>query len=209
MASSTTFGATIVPQQPKRSDDEARLPPPTLDSPALTPAVSREDLAEDTEQKRHVPPHSPFYQHISDSTDRAHSRTASRTNVAANEKDLEAGVSTPLAPLGGDAPFTSKVSLDCNKECKMWPSKQTLMESRKAEKKKKREGKMCGGCGPLVDWWGGKTKRQRLIIEVLIGLVILGIIIAIAVGITVAVNGTVYVSDDHKETIPQPNSQPQ
>ena len=202
---STTFGATILPTADKKEKtaDEISLPPPIHSSPALTPAASREDLTPEFSERRRVPPHSPFYQHNPDSFERTHSRQNSKVNVAVNEKDLESGVQTPLTA-GGEHPFAGKVSVDCNKECRMWPSKQTLMQTRKAEKKKRRDQQWCGGCGPLHDFWARFTKRQKLFLKIALALFLLGVVVAIAVGITVAVNGTVYVSQGHQEQIPQP-----
>ena len=199
MASSnntTTFGATIVPT-PQRTKQDLTLPVPIADSPALTPTASREELTQ-------VPTSSPFYQHPADSFERGHSRQTSKVDVPLNEKDLEAGVQTPLQP---GEPFTGKVSVDCNKECKMWPSKQTLMQSKMAEKKRKRNDKICGGCtGPVMEFWGRFTKRQKLSIKIAFGLFLVGVIVAIAVGITVVVNGTVYSSEGQTHKIPDPNS---
>lgn len=198
---STTFGATIVPQEQRPLEDDLTLPQRVLDTPNLTPAASREDLTPSVSERR-IPPHSPFYTHQPDSLDRVHTRTSSKANVAVNEKDLEAGVRTPLAA-DAEQPFTGKVSVDCNKECTMWPSKQTLMQSRKSEKKKRRDQRMLG-CGPVRDFWAKFTKRQRLYIKIAMALFFIAVIVAIAVGITVAVNGTVYVSDGHQEQIPEP-----
>lgn len=116
---------------------------------------------------------------------------------------MEAGVSTPLAD---DNPFTSKVSVDYNKECAMWPSKQTLMQKQKAEKKRKRDMKHCGGCGPVVEFWSRFTARQKLIIKIVMALLIVGGMIGIGVGISIAVNGTVYAGGDRSTKIPDPNS---
>lgn len=200
---STTFGATIVPTPAKKSTDEITLPAPVLDSPVLTPAVSREDLTPTSSEPR-IPIHSPFYTHPPASFERAHSRQNSKDIGAVNEKDLEAGVRTPLAP-DSDHPFASKVSVDCNKECRMWPSKQTLIQSRKAEKKKRRNGKLCS-CGPARDLWSKFTKRQKLYIKIGLILLVLGIVAAIAVGVSIAVNGTVYVSNGQNANIPNPGN---
>ena len=199
---STTFGASIVPTAQTNADDQITLPQPIFDSPVLTPAASREDLTPEFSERR-VPPHSPFYQHTPDSFERGHSRQNSRSVVAVNEKDLETGVRTPLAPYT-EHPFASKVSVDCNKECRMWPSKQTLIQSREAEKKRKRDQKLCGGCGPVVDFWGRFTKRQKLFIKIGLVVFVLGVIAAIAVGISIAVNGTVYAGNGQTESIPDP-----
>lgn len=201
--SKTTFGATIVPSQSRRADDEISLPAPIRDSPALTPSVSHEDLNPEYSERR-IPPHSPFYQHPCDSTERTHSRSTSKVNVGLNEKDLEAGIRTPLTPADPNHPFNPKVSVECNQECKMWPSKQTLVQSRKEDARRKREGKMCGGCAPVVEFWDRFTKRQKLYIKIAIWFLVIGAVVAIAVGITAAVNGSVYVSEDKNEQIPNP-----
>ena len=189
------FGATIVPTFQKHAD-ETSLPAPSFNSPSLTPAASREDFA----SERRVPPSSPFYQHPQDSFDRGPSRNTSKSNLPVNEKDVEAGPNTPLTPGG---PFTSKLSVECSKEdCKMWPSRQTLMESKKAEKKQSRDRKMCGGCWPVVEFWGRFTKKQKLAFKIVLAFFLIGVVVAIAVGITVAVNGTVYVGDGQQQHIP-------
>ena len=196
MASNTTFGASIV--QPSQQTPNKIIPPtPLLDSPALTPATSTEDFS----TQRHSidspePSRSPFYQKDPTQPEPTHSRTSSQNRPIVNEKDIEAGPNTPLTDENN--PFTSKVNLSCNKECKMWPSKNTLAQSRKAEQKKKRDEKFCG---PVTDYCSRFTKRQKLIMQIILAFLIIGVVVAIAVGITVAVNGTVYVSDDQSKQI--------
>ncbi|KXL50550.1 hypothetical protein M433DRAFT_446706 [Acidomyces richmondensis BFW] len=193
----TTFGASIVPvagrEQPLQS-------PPAPDSPALTPAVSREDIvAEYHVTEKPIPPHSPFYEHAPASSERVHARQANKLNVVPSpsfEKDIESGNATPLSPNGDENPFTHKISLDCNKECKMWPSKQTLMEQKQAEKMRKRELRGYAGCGPLRNWWARFDKRQRLIIKIAIAVFVVGVLVAIGVGISKAVNGTYWANNN-------------
>ena len=168
----------------------------------MTPTASHEDLTTASYPQQHIPPSSPFYQAPA-RLEPTHTRQSSKPSVATNEKDLEAGITTPLES-GEDNPFTSKISVDYNKECKMWPSKQTLIENRKAEKKRRRDGKRCGGCGPVVDFWGSFNARQKLTIKIVLALLLIGIAVAIGVGISIAVNGTVYVSDDRSQQIPDP-----
>lgn len=195
-SNTTPFGATIVPTPSRRPGNSLDLTTPIpriLDSPALTPAVSHEDLQLEHAERR-VSPHSPFYQHPCDSFERGHSRNNSKTNVPITEKDLEGGMRTPLTPDNPNNAFMSKVSVDCNKECRMWPSKQTLMQSKLAEKKKQRDGKLCG---PVVHFWAQRTKRQKLITKIVLAFFLIGVVVAIAVGISVAVNGTVYSGEGH------------
>ena len=199
----TSFGATIVPTQ-KRSYDELTLPSRTFDTPSITPQISREDLTPVSTERR-IPPHSPFYQHECDSFERGHSRSTSKVNVPIEEKDLEAG-RVSLAPHDGLQPFTSKLSIECSKQDKMWPSKQELIQDQKSEKRKQRNQKLCGGCGPVVEFWERKTKKQKLCMKIAFALFVVGVIIAIALGISVAVNGTVYVSDGHMKQLPDPDN---
>lgn len=208
MSAPTTFGASIVPTPTPPTIHAA--PPSTLDSPALTPAVSSEDLRDTTYASKPIPPHSPFYQHPPASFEKVHSRQNSRTTVAVapTEKDLEAGAATPLHPSAAaeDHPFASKVSVDCSKECRMWPSKQTLMQENAARRKQKRDEQTLGGVtGPVVEFWNRFSKRQKLGIQIGMALLLVGVAVAIAVGITVAVNGSVYVGEDRSKQIPDPS----
>ena len=193
----TSFGASVVPKS--QADDEILRAPPTLDSPALTPAVSRDDMSADF-LERPIPPHSPFYQHPPVSFERIHSRNTSKNNIDIYEKDLESGHATPLTANDDNNPFTSKVSVDCNKECRMWPSKQTLMQEKLAAKKQKRSTRTCGGCTAATDLWSRFDKRQKLLIEIVLALLLVGAIVGIAVGISKAVHGGVYAgnSDSHE-----------
>ena len=189
------FGASIV--SPDRETRSSLLP--ACDSPSVTPAVSQENLDASGATTRTPQP----------------SSTATTPPPVARlaEKDLEACTSTLHADAddAGEAsapyqhPFTCKVSVDCNKEDRMWPSKQTLLQRRQADQKRKRAKKTCGGCtGPVVERWQALSKRQRLAIQLIMAVLLLGAVVGIAVGITVSVNGTVYVGSDESRRIPEP-----
>lgn len=193
----TRFGATIVPTS---THDDTLRAPPMLDSPALTPAVSQDDMSTEY-TNRPIPPHSPFYQHPPASFERVESRQASKTHLAVYEKDLESGHVTPLTMADDENPFGSKISVDHNKECKMWPSKQTLIQQKTAEKKKRRDMKCCAGFGPVRDWWAQFTKRQQLLMKIALALVLIGVAVAIGVGISKAVHGTYYSSDGGQQQV--------
>lgn len=188
-----TFGATVVPATAQKMP--AALQPPMLESPALTPVASRDGAYTDVDMPKAATPQSPFYQHPPASFERVHSRPQSKQAAEPFEKDLEAGNITPLSGSFDENPFASKISLERNKECKMWPSRQTLMQAKQADKHKKRTRQGCTGCAPLRAKWEAYNKRQRLTIKICIALLLIGIIVAIAVGVTKAVNGSVY--DEH------------
>lgn len=147
-----------------------------------------------------VPPHSPFYQHPPASFERAPSRQASKTNLAVFEKDLESGNATPLS-LEDANPFTKSITVDQNQECKMWPSKQTLMQTKMADKKKKRATGSCAGLGPVRDFWNTLDKRQKLFIKIAVALFLVGVAVAIGVGISKAVHGGVYSGEGSSKQI--------
>lgn len=134
--------------------------------------------------------------------EKVHSRAGSKTHINVFEKDLEAGQSTPLAVADQDNPFRSKVSVDCNKECKMWPSRQTLMQTHLAEKQRRRDGRCCGGFGQVQDYFHSRfDKRQRLWIKILIAVFIVGVAIALGVGISKAVGSGVWSSNGGTQPI--------
>ncbi|KAK0942693.1 hypothetical protein LTR29_005780 [Friedmanniomyces endolithicus] len=155
----TTFGASIQPSSSPYQHD-VLLPRREMDSPALTPAVSHEDMNTQYHDQPNIPVHSPFYQHPPASFERVHSRQTSKNNIYTHEKDLEANhlndntdtTAHTLTPLSATAnhnpdtnPFTSKVSVEHSKECTMWPSKQTLMQDKAAARQKKNSRKGYAG----------------------------------------------------------------
>jgi hypothetical protein len=193
----TTFGASVVAQ----CDEKAVMLPPTgTDSPALTPTVSRETTTYHDatfSDNTPLPPHSPFYTHPPASHERVptnHQTPAKAAHVAC-EKDLEYGNITPCTAANNDDdenPFSKKFAVGSNnQECTMWPTHQTLRETRLADKKQRRKGRTCA-CGTLKHHWAGYSKNQRLAVRILIALVIVGAIVGIAVGITRSVNGGVW-----------------
>ncbi|KAK5132558.1 hypothetical protein LTR08_008875 [Meristemomyces frigidus] len=194
----TNFGATVVPvQQPSYEDGELRAP--MMDSPLLTPAVSRDDMSSEYMDKP-IPPHSPFYQHPPVSFERVHSRQNSKVNIDAYEKDLEGGV-TPLTAADDANPFTSKISVDHNQECKMWPSKQTLMQQKTQEESKRRQTTGFAMLAPLRERWSRLDKKQRLYFQIAIALVLIGVAVALGVGISKAVHGTYYGKNGEQEDV--------
>ncbi|TKA27738.1 hypothetical protein B0A50_04839 [Salinomyces thailandicus] len=194
------FGATIIPSTRPSNDDTLR-PPQMLESPVLTPVASREDPRAEYAEKP-IPPHSPFYQHPPASFERIHSQQNSKTNIGFYEKDLESGHVTPLTTADDENPFTSKISVDRNVECRMWPSRQTLTQQKQAEKQKRRQIRGWAGCAPLRQWWSSRfDRRQRLWVKIAIALFLVGVAVALGVGISKAVHGTYYSSGNGKQEV--------
>lgn len=198
MANTTTFGATIVPS----SSDHTETLRPLTDSPSLTPAVSRDPSQADFYDQA-VPIQSPFYQHppASHEAVATHGGRNSKLNVAVFEKDIESCNATPLTPSDEQNPFTRNHCVQNNKEDTMWPSKLTLKQKKKAEKQTKREKKGCRGCAPLRNRWSQMSKRNRLLTQIAIAIFVIGVAVALGVGISSAVKGTYYVSEGTSKTV--------
>ena len=196
----TGFGASVVPMQQRTHEDGQLQAPQLPDSPALTPAGSHEDMSREYMEKP-VPPHSPFYQHPPASSERVSGRQNSKVGAEAYEKDLESGHLTPFNAAEDTNPFTSKISVDHNQECKMWPSRQTLMRQKTQEKTKQRQLKGFAVLAPLRERWAAFDKRQQLYIKIAIAFLLVGIAVALGVGISKAVHGTYYGKNGKQETV--------
>lgn len=185
----TTFGASVIQSDEKNS----MLPPPGFESPSLSPAISRDSNS--FQEDKPLPPHSPFYQHPPASHERVQSihHTPAKLAPSNSEKDLEYGNVTPYSHLTDEEnPFSNKIAVGAsNPECTMWPTHQTLKQTRMADKKQRRQGRTCG-CGVVRDHWAECTKKQRLAIRIFIALLVCGAIVGVAVGITRSVNGGVW-----------------
>lgn len=193
----TTFGATIVPTV-SRHEEHGLLPQPI--SPALTPSVSRDGSHSDFyDEHKPVPVHSPFYQHPPASHEAMPRTSQGKLDTVVLEKDVESGNVTPLSPNDDDDnPFSKHHNVESNKECTMWPSKHTLKQKQKAEKRSRRSK---AAWGRLVNRWSALTPRRRMSIKIAVALFLVGVAVAIGVGISAAVKGTYYVSDDSSKTV--------
>lgn len=73
----------------------------------------------------------------------------------------------------------------------MWPTHQTLKQTRLQDKRTKRQGRALG-FGSVRHRWAACTKTQRMIIRIFVALLVCGAIVGVAVGITRSVNGGVW-----------------
>lgn len=196
MASNITFGATIVPN-PRADAEPTHTPRTLIDSPALTPTISREGLV-DHHGEKPIPPHSPFYTHPPSSNEVVRMTRSATRSQSHFEKDVESGVETPLSHSDGYSPFSKSLAVESQTECTMWPSKQTLKQQKQATKLGKRNQRMFA---PVLNAWGDCTKRQRLIIKIAIALFVIGAAVGLGVGISVAVKGAYYTSDGQSQQV--------
>ena len=188
-AGSTTFGAFVVPAVTIPSKNE------------LEPQSTTQQGSLRSYSSNAIPNQSPFPQHSPSPFERAYTRQgSSKTDVSFSEKDLESGAMTPLSTEDPDAtPFSSKIRLDChNQECTMWPSKQTLIQNHRAEKRKKRDTQCCGS---IKEVWSRLSKNQKLACKIAVAVFLAGVAIAIGVGISKAVHGGYYTSQGSSSQI--------
>ncbi|KAL0254765.1 hypothetical protein SLS55_009289 [Diplodia seriata] len=195
----TTFGVTIT--RPLTPESESLHQPPNVPSaaePALRSPPSTDShlsagaaLASPT--YRTNDPFSPFYQHP---------ESRSHLEVDRSKNDLESGLLNVAPPNG--VPLSAattqtqpKVSIDGRvKECTVWPTKQTLQHKARAAKAQRR----------TCQCWGRLTKKQKIMVEVLIGLTVVALAVGLSVGISRAVGGGVWAGTGQSHTIPKDGS---
>jgi hypothetical protein len=183
MTSQTTFGATIVPTQ-QTSEDREYLTAPTVESPALTPTVSHDETMPAFMGEKPVPVQSPFYTHPP-----ASNEVVNKPTYTVYEKDVESGLTTP---------FSKTLAVEHSTECTMWPSKKTLQQQKQAQKSCKRAK---GACAPVARRWEKMSKKQKLLSKIGLAIFLIGVAVALGVGISIAVKGAYYVSNGNSKTV--------
>lgn len=111
------------------------------------------------------------------------------------ESDVESGLNVPVSAATTQTNLSGmpSVCIAPSKECAMWPSRQTLLQQRKAEKRSRRR----------CDLFGSLTKRQKLLVQILIALVVVGAAVGVGVGISRAVGGGVWSGNGQTKQLPQ------
>jgi hypothetical protein len=80
----------------------------------------------------------------------------------------------------------------------MWPSKQTLHKQKQAQKSRKREK---SACAPVAVRWSRLSKKEKMISKIALAVFLIGVAVALGVGISVAVKGAYYVSNGASKTV--------
>jgi hypothetical protein len=175
-----TFGATI---ETLTKPTPALRSPPSNESDFTAPVDKRADMDSSN-------PFSAFYKHPDarrSMDEKTASADASKTHLAVEERDVEAGL-----PLSNATTQQPKVSVDGRvKECTMWPSRQAMLE-------KKKRSQRARGC----NLFRNLNSRQRLWVKIIIGLMIVAAATGLGVGISRAVGGGVWSSPGQSKPIP-------
>lgn len=142
---------------------------------------------------RTTSPLSPFYSPSSPAPlSQQPTKADSKTHLSTYESDLEAGLCESKTS-AGDGKFGSsrlalaqkKSSGGANKECTVWPGQKALKEAKLAEKRR-------------TECWNplrGLDSRTKFWVKIAIGAVIVGLAVAVGLGITKAVHGGVWNDD--------------
>lgn len=185
-----TFGASIIRTEPspntlqKPKPPHLPLPKPSTDTLTLcstiTPSEPQPSKTEDYDPTSNNP-FSAFYLHPTTRTSFEQARSESKLHLALYAHDLESGSRITHASQSDPVPeVPSRV------DDKMWPcSKQrekTLLEKQRRE-----------GCTPFRRL----TKKQKFWVQAVIAVVIVGAITGLGVGITKAVGGGVFKTEDN------------
>ena len=166
----TVFGASIVPTLAKES---------SLDT--LTPFTSNAVSELDTSAEKEFKPTSsdalsPFYSHPTTRTSLEQAKYESRVNIATypNSQDLEVGLEVNQAKGGHGVPTTKG-------DDRIWPCPRKIRERHLARKQRR-------GCDPLRSF----SKKQRILIQSIIALLLIASITGLGIGISKAVGGGVF-----------------
>lgn len=190
-----TFGAVIDPSgnQHQIHDDSSMLTPTSMSSPFYD-----------------LPSAQPSIQSLPSNKE---------PEATVYEADLEAGGRQGVLNL---TPLTSSSRLDLppvqqtpsyattvmsgfkkNKECTVWPTKETLREKAKAQKAMDHQ-RHC--CGSIRTKWANLTHKQRVWTRVVVLLLIIALAVGLGVGISRAVDGGVYAGSGQTTAIPGTHS---
>ncbi|RFU34590.1 hypothetical protein B7463_g1713, partial [Scytalidium lignicola] len=145
---------------------------------SLTPVPSRID-----EKTQNASALSPFYSHPSTRQSLDVQKSGSKISVATTsyESDLESGTT-------GLKGKTSLVKSNVSNDNSVWPCQSTLKQQNKA---KRRERRKAGVCGCLA----GLNKRNMILVKVAIAFIVVGGAVAIGIGISKAVGGGIWKSN--------------
>lgn len=145
-----------------------------------TETVSRSPTLSEEYDPTSTHPFSAFYSHPTTRTSFEQLKSASKTRIVVYTHDLESGT---LARAPSEPPTSTK-------ECTVWPGRNQLKRNNLLMKKRR-------GCSP----WRNLSKKQKLWAQIIIAFIIVGAAVGIGVGISKAVGGGVWKSNNSQTTI--------
>ena len=205
---SPTKKTALFPPQPTYNPSIA--PPfskPSLESMATTvhQTASTQDIPIHQEEKDYDPtstdPFSAFYSHPTTRTSLEQAKSESKIHIKIYEHDLEAGsrVTTQshhtLQDLTTIASTTTPPRQQgLKKQCTMWPAHSQLQR-----KKNNVSGTIRGSraCAP----YRGLTKKQRLVLQIILAILVVGAATGLGIGISKAVGAGVWKSNNAEAPI--------
>ena len=184
-----TFGAVVDRSASPTQPQPVLRPSPSTDSAMSSTtaevAAKKEWAADPTN------PYSAFYKHPEARRSLDVSAPQSKTHLDINTYERDAEACHPLS--AATTQQQSKVSVDGRvKECTMWPTRQTVMNNRKMDKRTR-------GCA----FFHNMNRKQRLWAKIAIALVIIAAAVGLGVGISRAVGGGVWAGQGKNKEIPQ------
>ena len=176
------IGAQVVRAETlKPSNNHLALPNASMDnvsSRSLTQSEIATPLEEYDPTSSH--PFSAFYSHPTTRTSFEQAKSESRVNIKVYEQDLEAQSINPS---------TKEIAINV-KECKVWPSA-------KSQYCNKNLGSVKQGRNPLKNL----SKKQALLLKILIALFIIGVAIGLGIGISKAVGSGIWKNNNSQRPI--------
>lgn len=177
------IGASIIiPGKDQLSPPHTTLPNPSLDT--LTPCSSN-PFFEATTKEHYDPssshPFSAFYSHPTTRTSFEIAKSQSNVHVAVYSHDLESGSRITQAE-------STHGGRHHKEDDKVWPCQRKMREKQLAKKR----GKWCDPLGRL-------SKKQKIVVQTLIVLLLVGAITGLSIGISKAVGGGVFRTSNNSD----------
>jgi hypothetical protein len=141
-------------------------------TPTLTPSARRSN------DERETSPFSPFYSHPTTRRSLEAQKSESKQSINVYESDLEAGLSDSKTNV-----LHTRTTSRSAKDCTVWPGQRALREQKRAARQQ-------NGCNPMRNL----SKKTRIWVKIVFGLLIIGLAVGIGVGISKAVGGSVWRS---------------
>jgi len=191
----TGFGASLLPSSPPKAY-RSNIAKPSMESmfSSLAPSSSPQSPMQDEfDPTASAKPCSPFYSHPRTRTSVEQAKSESQIAINMYEHDLESGSRVLSPQISHQIPHSLNAE-QCPRldECTMWPCKN---EQIKKDEVRRRQRSRC--CGPLANL----SKTQKLWMQILVALVIVGAAVGLGIGIARATHTGIYKTQNTQTPI--------